>query len=115
MVHPKHHHNIAVVILLGVILLFTLLILSIMNQKSEKSKLIIDNANTYKSEILDISIVIPNGFSAEEKFGTIKVKDDNGEEIVISGIGTNFEDLDSYVDGVKSKRKKYYGNLMQLI
>lgn len=98
----KHHHTFAVVLLVCVALLFGLLIFSYynpnypLNPASKLSQQTSNKGNTYKSDFLNITFSVPEGFQAEENYTNIVLTSSEGS-ISINKTSTNFSTLNEYL------------------
>lgn len=104
----KHHHTFAVMLLLGVALLFVLIIFSYynpnspLNTASNTSEQITVRGDVYKSDFLNISLAIPQKFKIEEN-STLIIARNNEGEIRISRRSTNYNNLNNYYESLMEK------------
>lgn len=62
------------------------------------------SSQIYKSKSLKLTINVPVGFQVEEKFTAVNLKIDK-REIKIDRIGTNFNNIESYLNNLEEKNK----------
>lgn len=68
----------------------------------------------FSSKSLKLTITVPTQFQVSEKFGTIKISNSNGE-ININQNGTNFNNLDDYLNDLKQKNHFTLNNQQNLL
>lgn len=105
-----HHHSIGVFILVLVVVLLIMVVISYFNPNTLSSNKDLftkifntHRGRTYESDSLHMTIWVPPEFSVEENLGSINLTNQKGNKIVISGIGTNFDRLDSYLNDIIEK------------
>ncbi|MCL4390237.1 MAG: hypothetical protein M1484_02810 [Patescibacteria group bacterium] len=59
---------------------------------------------TFQSKSLKFSVDIPQGFTAKENFTQLAISSSQGE-ILITRFGTNFSDVNAYIDDLFAKNK----------
>lgn len=106
-VHPKHKHNISVVVLMGVILLFVLLIFSNFvtnDSKSSKTVANFEKKYVYTSKVNDFIIDLTeiDYETVEETYNFTSIVADEGQ-IHITINGTNFDNIQDYLSDLSQK------------
>lgn len=104
MMHPKNHHNVAVILLLGIILLFVLLIFSFYKGEKQKSTNITElSTSDYISTNMNFLISYPVFFELNDN-GTLVILTNDEGVIEIIRNGTDGESLTEYLNTFDSRR-----------
>lgn len=102
--HPKNHHNVAVILLLGIILLFVLLIFSFYKGEKQKSTNITElSTSDYISTNMNFLISYPVFFELNDN-GTLVILTNDEGVIEIIRNGTDGESLTEYLNTFDSRR-----------
>lgn len=100
----KQTGNVLILIIIVAILAIGAVIYYKSNSSQPESTKSAEQAKTIQSKNLKFSVEIPSDFEKQEKFTTV-ILNNNGNEIKISRVATNFENLENYLADLSNKNK----------
>ncbi len=74
-----------------------------LRQQTNNSNL--NQAKTYASKTLKFTIDVPSQFQINERLTEVHLADNAKEEVIISRVGTNFSNIDDYMNDLSIKNK----------